>query len=62
MRYSPDWVTCLRRLRLNDDWWQEVLGPFQSLNVEKETFENLQMQGSYIVKLADSMLVYSKIC
>jgi len=31
-KYSPNWGTLLRKLRLDDEWWNSVLEPYKPMS------------------------------
>ncbi|XP_064523529.1 DNA repair protein complementing XP-C cells [Pseudopipra pipra] len=51
-RYDPVWMTATRKIRVDPEWWEETLQPYESPNVERDRKEETEFQ----VKLQDQPL------
>uniref|UniRef100_A0A8C5T5F6 p125 n=1 Tax=Malurus cyaneus samueli TaxID=2593467 RepID=A0A8C5T5F6_9PASS len=51
-RYDPVWMTSTRKNRVDPEWWEETLQPYQSPHVERDKKEENEFQ----VKLQDQPL------
>ncbi|XP_017676102.1 PREDICTED: DNA repair protein complementing XP-C cells [Lepidothrix coronata] len=51
-RYDPVWMTATRKIRVDPEWWEETLQPYESPNVERDKKEETEFQ----VKLQDQPL------
>jgi hypothetical protein len=44
-KYAGHWLSCARKLRLSEEWWQQVLTPFQHPDAAREELENKRIHG-----------------
>ena len=44
-KYAGHWLMCARRLRLNEQWWTDVLQPYALKNAEMDDSENQHITG-----------------
>ncbi|XP_041872514.1 DNA repair protein complementing XP-C cells isoform X1 [Corvus kubaryi] len=51
-RYDPAWMTSTRKSRVDPEWWEETLQPYESPDVERDKKEENEFQ----VKLQDQPL------
>ncbi|XP_031977095.1 DNA repair protein complementing XP-C cells isoform X2 [Corvus moneduloides] len=51
-RYDPAWMTSTRKSRVDPEWWEETLQPYESPDVERDRKEENEFQ----VKLQDQPL------
>ncbi|XP_033615413.1 DNA repair protein complementing XP-C cells isoform X2 [Fukomys damarensis] len=47
-RYDPAWMTATRKCRVDAEWWDETLRPYQSPFVEREKKEDLEFQAKHL--------------
>ena len=46
-KYAGHWLSCARKLRLSEEWWQQVLAPFQHSDSERDQLENKRIHGEH---------------
>ncbi|XP_064422415.1 DNA repair protein complementing XP-C cells isoform X2 [Latimeria chalumnae] len=47
-RYDAAWMTITRKQRIDSDWWEETLEPYQNPFVEKESKEEMELQAKLL--------------
>uniref|UniRef100_S4RQC7 Xeroderma pigmentosum, complementation group C n=1 Tax=Petromyzon marinus TaxID=7757 RepID=S4RQC7_PETMA len=47
-RYDPAWLTSTRRLRVDAEWWQAALFPFESPHTHREQQEDEQLEAGLL--------------
>jgi len=51
-KYAGHWLSCARRLRLNEQWWKDVLQPYAVQDSEMDHSENQHIRGTRLVSSA----------
>ncbi|XP_078469106.1 DNA repair protein complementing XP-C cells homolog isoform X3 [Lampetra planeri] len=49
-RYDPAWLTYTRRLRVDTEWWQAALFPFESPHTRREQQEDEQLEAGLLIR------------
>ncbi|XP_074609302.1 DNA repair protein complementing XP-C cells homolog isoform X2 [Acropora palmata] len=49
-RYASSWMSKTRKLRIDDDWWEETLRPFKSRNKKMNELEDSQLEDKLLEK------------
>ncbi|XP_061688832.1 DNA repair protein complementing XP-C cells isoform X2 [Syngnathoides biaculeatus] len=49
-KYDPTWMTLTRRRRVEEEWWEETLQPFQRPQDERDIKENKEMEKKLLNK------------
>ncbi|XP_034027640.1 DNA repair protein complementing XP-C cells isoform X2 [Thalassophryne amazonica] len=49
-KYDPAWMTCSRKRRVNEDWWEETLQPFLGPKDERDKKEDEEVQNKLLNK------------
>ncbi|XP_015775545.1 PREDICTED: DNA repair protein complementing XP-C cells homolog [Acropora digitifera] len=49
-RYASSWMSKTRKLRIDDDWWEETLLPFKSRNKKMNELEDSQLEDKLLEK------------
>jgi Rad4 transglutaminase-like domain len=44
-KYAGHWLSCARKLRLSEEWWQQVLAPFHHSDTARDELENKRIHG-----------------
>ncbi|XP_063751048.1 DNA repair protein complementing XP-C cells isoform X2 [Eleginops maclovinus] len=49
-KYDPTWLTTSRKRRVDEDWWEETLGPFLGPEDERDKKEEKELQSRLLKK------------
>lgn len=49
-RYDPEWMTRTRKRRVDQEWWEETLGPFRNHNMKQEDREEAEFEAKLLDK------------
>ena len=49
-RYASNWMSHTRKIRVDSEWWQETLAPYQPKNKERDHEESLQLKVQQVNK------------
>ena len=44
-KYASHWLTCVRKLRISDEWWQSLLARYRTKDTDQDQLENTLIHG-----------------